>query len=265
MLKPYYQADGVTLYHGDCKEILPQLRLEKSHVAIVSDPPWGINANVDYTRFNVKVYNGSFSNGKLLPSSKFETIQQDSEPFDPVDWFSYQHVALWGGHCFSNKLPIGCWLVWVKKPDSNLGNFLSDAELCWTNQYSGDGSPGVYVINHVWDGLNRESERGKTLHPTQKPVEVMKWTIEKLKLPSKQIVVLDPYCGSGSTLEAAIRLGYTTIGCEIEERYCEVAVKRLLGVPGEIAKEQERSEVATRKRSASTSRNTSGLRNRGKR
>src|SRR6185369_16361673 len=124
--------------------------------------------------------------------------------------------------CFSDRLPLGSWLVWLKKRDNQLGTFMSDAEVAWMK-----GGLGVYVFRHVWNGFDRESEaRQKTLHPTQKPVALMRWCIERLKLKPGS-TILDPYMGSAPVGLAARELGHSYIGIEREPAYFEIAVRRL--------------------------------------
>jgi site-specific DNA-methyltransferase (adenine-specific) len=119
------------------------------------------------------------------------------------------------------KLTVGTTLVWLKKRDNQLGKFLSDCELAWQK-----GGQGVYAIEHIWHGFDRESAKGqKTLHPSEKPVPVMAWCIRRLNLP-KGSIILDPYAGSGSTGVAAIELGFNFIGCELEPDYVEPANRR---------------------------------------
>ena len=70
----------------------------------------------------------------------------------------------------------------------------------------------------------RSSEKGEYFHPTQKPIALMEWCLQFIK---GELLVLDPFMGSGTTLVAAKRIGRRAIGIEIEERYCEIAAKRL--------------------------------------
>lgn len=120
-MRPYYQDDHVTIYHGDCREVAPSLG--RNH-AIISDPPYGMKWNTDSTRFT----GGNRVRGSGIAP---RPIAGDNEPFDPSDWMPYPHVALFGANHFARSLPIGTWLVWVKKHAHLYGTFLSDAELAW--------------------------------------------------------------------------------------------------------------------------------------
>jgi site-specific DNA-methyltransferase (adenine-specific) len=97
---------------------------------------------------------------------------------------------------------------------------MGECELIWTNL-----ADAVHVFRNRWMGLVRDSEHGEHYHPTQKPVALMRWLIERFTKTGERI--LDPYMGSGSTLVAAKSVDRRAIGIEIEERYCEIAAKRL--------------------------------------
>jgi site-specific DNA-methyltransferase (adenine-specific) len=95
----------------------------------------------------------------------------------------------------------------------------SDCELAWTSVSGG----GVWKKDILWSGFRRALEVREHYHPTQKPIALMKWCLDIFSVG----VVLDPFMGSGTTLRAAKDLGRKAIGIEIEERYCEIAAKRL--------------------------------------
>jgi DNA modification methylase len=205
---PYYERDGVQIYHGDCLEMLDDLRRAD---AVIGDPPWGADTDCDYTRFS----------GGLAPNHHHHGIQGDDQPFDPSPWLDFENVILWGYQFFAERLPLGTVLVWNKKRDNQLGTFLSDGELAWQK-----GGKGCYIFQHTWHGFDRATERNEpVLHPSQKPVRLMEWCIERVTEPGA--LILDPYMGSGSTGVAAIATGRRFIGVEIDEQYCERAVKRL--------------------------------------
>jgi site-specific DNA-methyltransferase (adenine-specific) len=205
----------VKLYCGDALEILPTLEAG-SVDAIVCDPPYGCNNDCDYTRFSP-----SGSLGYVHDSNNHAPIHNDDIPFDPTPWLQFQNVILWGYQFFARALPVGTVLVWNKKRDSMLGTFLSDCELAWQK-----GGKGVYLFNHEWSGFMRASEKNdKTLHPTQKPVALMRWCIERISKPGDTI--FDPYMGSGTTIVAAIQTGRNAIGIEIDPTYFAIAEKRI--------------------------------------
>lgn len=206
-MKVEHLAEGVTLYLGDCREILPTLPKVD---AVVTDPPYGIGF----------VHSGK--GGKLARSTTFGgvAIVGDDAPFDPSPWLSFPSVILFGANHFADKLPPSPnWLVWDKR-EGVCSNDQADCEMAWTNLKG-----PARLTRHLWNGMLKASERGESrVHPTQKPVEVMRWCIEQI---GGADVILDPFMGSGTTGVAAVKLGRKFIGIEIEERYFSIACKRI--------------------------------------
>lgn len=195
----YYVEDNICIACADCRSILPHLPKVD---LVLTDPPWGISWNTNYSRF-------------LRGSRDKERIIDDNTPFDPSPFLHFNSVMLWGANNFINSLPPGSWLLWDKRNGDGTA-FLSDGEIAWWNM-----GRGIYIksISGQW---HRSTAGG--FHPTQKPVELMKWCIKK---NNQYGTILDPFMGSGTTLVAAKQLGRKAIGIEIEERYCQIAVERL--------------------------------------
>jgi site-specific DNA-methyltransferase (adenine-specific) len=212
MLKPYYDQDGITIYNGDCREILAELDLHGLPLC-VTDPPYGINLDTSYK---------SNQRGTLAGCNDYPPVYGDDKPFNPSFLMSFSKICLFGANYYADKLPpSGKWLVWDKRDGIGI-NDQADCELAWCKGASGN-TPRIF--RHLWNGMLKDSERNqKRVHPTQKPVALMKWCINHFyAFP----FVIDPFMGSGSTLLAAKELGFKAIGIEIEEKYCEIAVKRL--------------------------------------
>ena len=217
-MRPYYEDSVVTIYHGDCREILPYLTgkrwhsdsLTVSRTLVLTDPPYGINLDTDYTRFRGN-----------SPSRKWNVgITGDASPFDPLFLMTFPDMVLWGANYYSDKLPSGKWLIWNKR-DEGPSRVLADAEMAW---HRGSGK-SVQVFNWFWVGCYRKGEMAEEpLHPTQKPQALMRWCID---LYPESETILDPFMGSGTTLRAAKDLGRNAIGIEIEEKYCEIAARRM--------------------------------------
>lgn len=215
-MKPYYESGGITIYHGDCREVATD-SIDQLGATVVSDPPYGMNWNTDMRRFT----GGSSGLEQVARDRNWERIKNDKEPFDPHPWLDFPAVVLWGVNHFAYRVPVGTWLVWLKKPAARYGAFLSDAEVAWRK-----GGYGIYAREFQWEGLNRAEERGQHFHPTQKPIAIMRWCIE-MAGGEATAPILDPFMGSGTTLVAAKQLGRQAIGIELEERYCEIAARRL--------------------------------------
>jgi DNA modification methylase len=232
-MQPYYQDEYATLYHGDWRTVLPELTLPRVDL-VLRDPPYGIGWKTNYQQGRSHRTDAV----QQIPRKHWPALAEDDKPFDPSPWLAYPQVIFWGAQCFSDKLPPGRLLVWDKRYRSGKSFFLSDAEAAWMK-----GGYGVRLYAQTWMGISRSqchpTEKGPkggtvSLHPTQKPVALMQWCIG---LAGRRVqTVLDPYCGSGTTLIAAKALGLTSIGIEIEETYCATAARRL----AQTTREQER-------------------------
>jgi len=112
--------------------------------------------------------------------------------------------------------PSSCWLIWDKE---NGNTAYADCELAWTNL-----AQAVRLKRHQWNGMLRKNKEYRN-HPTQKPLDLMRWCINQA--PDDVQTILDPFCGVGTTLVAAKLEGRKAIGIEIEERYASIAANRL--------------------------------------
>jgi hypothetical protein len=150
----------------------------------------------------------------------WEEIAGDASPFDPAPWLEYPKVILWGANHYAQRLPVGTSLVWIKRADQNFGTFLSDCEIGWQK-----GGYGSYCYRQQFAPPSRAAENfGKSAHPTQKPVGLMTWCLQRIKPAG---VVLDPFMGSGTTGVACAALGLPFIGIEINAAFFETAVDRI--------------------------------------
>lgn len=211
-MNPTWESDGIQLYLGDCLDILPTLEAVNPCM-LLTDPPYGIDFDTDYRRFTGGVSKQRFAYTKIV---------NDDKEFDPRPFLGLAPtVVLFGANNFSDKLPQGSWLVWDKRcGDKPL--MTSDGEVAWCNR-----GHGVYIFNHVWDGFLRGPEQGiKRVHPTQKPIALMAWVIEKYA--KLDYTILDPFMGSGTTGVACVQTGRKFIGIEIDPGYFEIAKKRIV-------------------------------------
>ncbi len=185
-----------TLYLADCMDVLPTLGKVD---AVVTDPPYGINAGEGIGRSDRK---------RAIGNKK----DWDNKPFTVTPEFLSiaEHYIIWGGNYFGLPASRG-FLIWDK---NNSGRDFADCEMAWTNQDSNARLKTMRPMN--MDG-------GKE-HPTQKPVAIMRWCIEYLP-PCETI--LDPFMGSGTTGVACVKMGRKFIGIEREPEYFEIACKRI--------------------------------------
>jgi site-specific DNA-methyltransferase (adenine-specific) len=197
-LTPYYQHGGITIYHGDCREVLPEVRFGVD--AVVTDPPYG--------------HGQKWAGGTWATNPIYElAFKWDAHPV-PLDLLLEvigvaRRSIVWGGNYYSLP-PSRCWLSWIKAQSMPT---MADFELAWTNL---DRPAKAFK--------ELRNPDGKREHPTQKPLSLMRWCIGFVPGDG---AVLDPFMGSGTTLLAAKELNRRAIGIEIEERYCEIAARRL--------------------------------------
>ena len=195
----------VMLYLGDCRELQDSIF---GVDAVVSDPPYGMNYDTNSTRF---------SSDRGGNKADWGGIMGDNEPFDPQPWIEYPKCVLFGSNHYAERLPIGTTLVWIKRFDDAFGSFLSDAELAWMK-----GGHGVYCKR----GPMPQSIATNRVHPSQKPVELMAWCMDKAKVP-EGATVLDPYMGSGTTGIACLRTGRRFVGIEKDPTHYATALERI--------------------------------------
>ena len=179
---------------------------------LLADPPYGIGAD--------KNLRANKQHGKAMaPSRDYGKGEWDSEPVEEWAMFLARRLCKWqiifGGNYYDLP-PAKCWLVWDKE---NGDNGYADCELAWTNL-----DKAVRRLKHQWHGMLRKNNEPRH-HPTQKPLDVIAWALRQA--PDDVQTVLDPWMGSGTTLRACKDAGKRCVGIEREERYCEIAAKRM--------------------------------------
>lgn len=216
-MKPYYQDEQVTLYCGDCREITEWLEAD----VLVTDPPYG----------------RGWRQGRLNNSNAHRGIagDQDTSTRDAVlaAWGTNRPAVVFGDLMLAP--PGGTKLVGVyqKPPNAGtrgaVGGFRRDAEAIYLigPWPTGLGGRSSVIATATPSQGNPHSPQGKYHHPHTKPLDVM----EQLIVACPPGTIADPFAGSGSTLVAARNLGRHAIGVEIEERYCEIAARRLAQQP----------------------------------
>ncbi len=204
-MTPYYEHAGITIYHGDCRDVIDQwegLRI-KPFDLLLTDPPYGLGRDVQ-----------AQSSGSHGGRKAYAFADWDASPPSPELLISLCRLAkiqiIWGGNYFWLP-PSQKWLIWDKGQRIDQ----SDGELAWTSMA---GALRIFVLNRV------ELMRDGAVHPTQKPEALLRWCIREAGDPQ---VIFDPFMGSGSTCVAAKRLGLRAVGIEQHERYCEIATRRL--------------------------------------
>jgi len=198
-MKPYYSQDGIDIYLGDCRDILPTFP-DKSFDLVLTDPPYGTG----WIRGGGKK-EGQFKRRKETAS--WDVWDNSWMDLIGCNWMVFCPYQKIGEVAERSHTPS---LAWWKKTNPAPFAVKREPIVC---------STPLRYMDWEFEGYNGDCE----FHPTQKPVELLMWLINGF-LP---IVILDPFMGSGTTLVAAKQLGRKAVGIEIEEKYCEIAVKRL--------------------------------------
>jgi len=179
---------------------------------VITDPPYGIHIGLAKNR----------GKGNKAAPTQYDESEWDARPLTNEQQLAVRGAGkwacIWGGNYVSHFLPPSrTWLVWDKMLR---GQDMADCELAWTN-YSGKG---VRLIRHLWAGFFRDGDDPRGVHPAQKPEAVMGWCIKQAPAATS---VVDPFMGSGTTGVACMNLGRKFIGIEIEERYFDIACRRI--------------------------------------
>lgn len=204
-----------TLYLGDCRDILPSLPKVD---AVVTDPPYGM-------RLEANRFADVSAQKEGLVRREYDETDWDHEDFDPAPIMAAircKHQFWFGADYYAERIPNknkGSWLVWDKKLPGMEATPGSEFELCWSKQASKRA-----IIRIVWTGYLANEKGEQRAHPTQKPVDLMRRIIGRC---GEAQTILDPFMGSGTTGVAAVQMGRSFIGIEREEKYFQIACKRI--------------------------------------
>lgn len=222
--RPYYQDSAVTLYHGDCREILPELG-KVDHV--ITDPPYGDTATHEGHLSKVKLRDGGPA-GQALGFGGISRVDclNFAQEWTRIAWRWVVFTCEWKyAHVLDEQALLVRLGIWRKRNGAPQ----------FTGDRPGTGWEAVAVCHRPgkkhWNGGGRHAfwdipkVQGQTGHPTEKPLELFAAFVQDFTDPGE--LILDPFTGSGTTLRAAKDLGRRAIGIEIEEKYCEIAAKRM--------------------------------------
>lgn len=207
--QPYYTEAGITIYHGDCREIMPHL--ERAAV-MVSDVPYGIAYETGHRNENTP-WQGQIANDGHTAVRDAALALHDGP------------ALIFGSRRMPTPAGTRAVLIWDKGPALGMGAL----DIPWKPSYE-----EIYVIGKGWKGprnvgaviycppVQSMAKNGR-VHPNEKPVKLMQMLLQR----APDGLVIDPCMGSGSTLVAAKNLGVPAVGIELEEKYCEIAARRL--------------------------------------
>ena len=211
--KPYYDCDGITIYHADCRDILPLLPKVD---LVLTDPPYGIgfrygtgykDSKNGYIEFLWPILEAAEDRAKTLAVFQAAKYARMYSSWFPRDW---RLVAI--GKKFGQWMP-------------NFIQYRTDYVLVWGELIEKHETKAIPRDFFVSSQCANTSPGARPDHPCPRPIDTMMFCVDVLS--NLESTILDPFMGSGTTLVAAKHLGRRAIGIEIEEKYCEIAVKRL--------------------------------------
>jgi DNA modification methylase len=183
---------------------------------VFTDPPYGISivGNNGKVGGDNKAKNGVYS--KVIAD---ETTDTAKDFYNTCISLGMENFIIWGGNYFVDFLPFSSsWIIWDKRGDMNSNNF-ADGEMAWCSFET-----RVRIYKQLWNGMIREGEKDKRVHPTQKPIKVLSDIITD---QVKGNLLFDGFLGSGSTMVAAHQLKRRCYGMELELKYCQVIIDRM--------------------------------------
>lgn len=218
-MTPYYEEDGITIYHGDARDIVPQLsRVD----VVITDPVWP-NSSPHLVGWNRPIE--LFAEvATLLPPIANRLVIQVGCDSDP---------RILGGVPSGYKFFRTCWLEYACP--TRKGRLLYTGDVAYVYGPPPKSRPGLRVISGRYMSTRSDTSRVKIhkhkefglpkdgQHPTPRRLQHLRWLVSRFA----EGTILDCFAGSGTTLIAAKANGFPAIGIEIEERWCEAAAKRL--------------------------------------
>lgn len=235
MMKPYYDCEGITIYHGDMRDVLPTLDAsERTHT--ITDPPYSEHVHT-YARQGASIRDGISRNvdlgfGHLTPDVRLAAAQQIARLTTrwALVFSDAESQHLWQADlesCGMQHVRVGAWIKVGCTPqftgDRPAAGFeaIEIAHRPGRKRWNGGGSHAVWSVPI---DLNRDRKTPRD-HTTQKPLKLMTQLVSLFA--DRGDTILDPFMGSGTTLVAAKRCGMRAIGIEAQEKYCETAARRL--------------------------------------
>jgi DNA modification methylase len=237
-LKPYYRKNGIVIYHGDCLEVLPTLPKVD---LVLADPPYDVESHTLQRRVQRGRDASRYGRVTAFEQVPFPAMTEQLRDASAAliasltsAWLlafcQIEGAPLWR-HCFEeHSLVYKRTCLWIKpdgmpqfsgdRPGMGYETFVA-MHAAGRTRWNGGGRHGVFKFNKRDPGMGG----AKNSHPTQKPLALIEHLIELFSNDGQ--LVLDPFMGSGTTLVAAQNLHRHAIGIEIEEKYCEIAAKRL--------------------------------------
>jgi len=184
---------------------------------VFTDPPYGISV---VKNDKVGADFGIAKKGKYSEVIADDTTETAKEFYDTCISLGMDKFIIWGGNYFVDFLPFSDgWLIWNKRAGTDIRNTFADGEMAWCSFHT-----PIRIYDQLWNGMIREGEKEKRVHPTQKPIRILS---EIITDHVKGNLLFDGFLGSGSTMVAAHQLNRKCYGIELDPKYCQIMIDRM--------------------------------------
>jgi DNA modification methylase len=200
----------------DSDQVARLMNGEKADM-VFTDPPYGIKV---VKNDKVGADFGIAKKGKYSEIIADDTTQTAKEFYNTCISLGIDKFIIWGGNYFTNFLPYSdSWLIWNKRANTDIRNTFADGEMAWCSFHT-----PIRIYDQLWNGMIREGEKEKRVHPTQKPIRMLSEIIQD---HIKGNIIMDGFLGSGSTMVASHQLKRKCYGMELDSKYCQVIIDRM--------------------------------------
>jgi DNA modification methylase len=200
----------------DSDQVAKLMNGEKADM-VFTDPPYGIKVVKSEM---VGANFGIAKKGKYSEVIADDTTETAKEFYDTCISLGMNKFIIWGGNYFTSFLPFSDgWLIWNKRAGTDIRNTFADGEMAWCSFHT-----PIRIYDQLWNGMIREGEKDKRVHPTQKPIRMLSEIITE---HIKGNLIFDGFLGSGSILVASHQLKRKCYGMELDPKYCQVIIDRM--------------------------------------
>jgi DNA modification methylase len=203
----------------DSDQVAKLMNGEKADM-VFTDPPYGISV---VKNEKVGADFGIAKKGKYSEVIADDTTKTAKEFYNTCIGLGMDNFIIWGGNYFTDFLQFSDgWLIWNKRANTDIRNTFADGEMAWCSFHT-----PIRIYDQLWNGMIREGEKEKRVHPTQKPIRMLSEIIQD---HIKGLNIFDGFLGSGSTMVAAHQLKRKCYGMELDPKYCQVIIDRMLNL-----------------------------------
>ena len=200
----------------DSDQVAKLMNGEKADM-VFTDPPYGISV---VKNDKVGADFGVAKKGKYSEVIADDTTDTAEEFYNTCQSLGFDKYIIWGGNYFTDFLPFSDgWLIWNKRAGTDIRNTFADGEMAWCSFHT-----PIRIYDQLWNGMIREGEKEKRVHPTQKPIRMLSEIIDD---HIKGNLIFDGFLGSGSTMVASHQLKRKCYGMELDPKYCQVIIDRM--------------------------------------